>query len=343
MKKGLLLSLIASTAIFAGGDIAPVEPAAAAPAANCSDFSGNAGVHYRYDQATSTSTAYTTVTLAVEHQMGKGIGFGAEISGSRNLYNDAAANTAKLTQLYLTYAIGNTAVKAGRFALPSALSPLAYTGTTDGMKDTTFEGALIANTDIADTTLYAAYVYNTVANNVITNAKIVAVGVQYTGLANTTLGLVGYYDTIASAYKVAGKVDTELSGVKVSLIGAYAKGGDYGVSGKVAGSFDMFDWNLAATYAKGTTFTAGQFAKYTYTAVANDTVVEANVKAAVGPGKLYGKVAYTVSAKNLHARVGYKAPVWGNVTAGVEYRMNYNTTTKTASGQQVRVDVTYKF
>ena len=47
MKKGLLLSVVASTMIFAGGDIAPVEPAAPAPAADCSDFYGAVGAYYQ--------------------------------------------------------------------------------------------------------------------------------------------------------------------------------------------------------------------------------------------------------------------------------------------------------
>jgi hypothetical protein len=43
MKKGLLLSVVASTMIFAGGDIAPVEPAAPASA----DFWGQIGFYYQ--------------------------------------------------------------------------------------------------------------------------------------------------------------------------------------------------------------------------------------------------------------------------------------------------------
>ena len=46
MKKTLLLSVAASALIMAGGDIAPVEPAVAAPAPSGWDFSGQAVFYY---------------------------------------------------------------------------------------------------------------------------------------------------------------------------------------------------------------------------------------------------------------------------------------------------------
>jgi hypothetical protein len=49
MKKTLLLSVVASTMIMAGGDIAPVEPVVEAPAVEAAgwEFGGNAVVYYQ--------------------------------------------------------------------------------------------------------------------------------------------------------------------------------------------------------------------------------------------------------------------------------------------------------
>jgi len=54
MKKGLLLSIVASTVLFAGGDIAPVQPVAEAPAAACNDFYGAAVAGIVYDTGAAT-------------------------------------------------------------------------------------------------------------------------------------------------------------------------------------------------------------------------------------------------------------------------------------------------
>ncbi|HEO98145.1 MAG TPA: outer membrane porin, OprD family, partial [Epsilonproteobacteria bacterium] len=49
MKKALLLSVVASSMIMAGGDIAPVEPAVETPAPAVSgwEFSGTGVVYYQ--------------------------------------------------------------------------------------------------------------------------------------------------------------------------------------------------------------------------------------------------------------------------------------------------------
>jgi len=52
MKKTLLLSVVASTMIMAGGDIAPVEPVVEAPAAASAwEFSGQAALYYQTDDS----------------------------------------------------------------------------------------------------------------------------------------------------------------------------------------------------------------------------------------------------------------------------------------------------
>ncbi len=73
MKKTLLLSVVASTMIMAGGDIAPVEPVVEAPVVEASgwNFQGQAVVYYQtrddytvtwssFDQERLRQTAYPT-------------------------------------------------------------------------------------------------------------------------------------------------------------------------------------------------------------------------------------------------------------------------------------------
>jgi len=52
MKKTLLLSVVASTMIMAGGDIAPVEPVVEAPVASGWEFAGQGVVYYQTDDST---------------------------------------------------------------------------------------------------------------------------------------------------------------------------------------------------------------------------------------------------------------------------------------------------
>ncbi len=66
-------------------------------------------------------------------------------------------NGAYVSQLYLTYGIGNTSMKVGRQELPKALSPFAYSEDWNVFTNT-FDAALVVNTDLPDTTLVGAWV-----------------------------------------------------------------------------------------------------------------------------------------------------------------------------------------
>jgi len=187
MKKGLLLSIVASTVLFAGGDIAPVQPVAEAPAAASNDFYGQVavGVSATMNDANVTGNdSNATVVkfgaaavLGVNKEIFSGLTLNAEVQGATlETYRKVGdANGTRtpgfveqggLTQLNLGYSFGNTAIKVGRFAVDQGLSPLLYTDTNYfGLKDKTVEGAIIANTDIADTVLWAAYAHNVVMFN----------------------------------------------------------------------------------------------------------------------------------------------------------------------------------
>jgi hypothetical protein len=189
MKKGLLLSVVATGFIFAGGNIAPVAPVAPQVAPAACDFWGQIGARYEFkDNGTlklgdkENNTWKTTVVLGVNKQIGYGFGIGAEVAATTQLgLNDIAADTdesAELSELYLTYKAGNTAVKAGRQALPKTLSPWAWTDSTLGRKDTTFEGVVAINTDLADTTLVGAWISKAGTGSTFNNVN----GVNATGL-----------------------------------------------------------------------------------------------------------------------------------------------------------------
>jgi len=187
MKKTLLLSVVASTMIMAGGDIAPVEPVVETPAVAVAtsgwDFSGQAVVYYQTQDtldrlnegadlfAQTSSTADAGLQLrAVNKDLFAGIGAGVEVSalGTLQLENDVVSGVMQMptndelkggwiSQAYLTYAVENTSFKVGRQELPKALSPFAFSESWNVFKNT-FDAALVVNSDIQDTTLVGAYV-----------------------------------------------------------------------------------------------------------------------------------------------------------------------------------------
>lgn len=192
MKKALLLSVVASTMIMAGGDIAPVEPVVEAPVVETSgwDFSGQAVVYYQtgdyatapsgaadadlFDQDGSRASAGLQLR-AVNKDVFAGIGAGVELTGlsTLNLENSVVSDVMQgagngdlddmtdggwISQAYLTYSVNNTSFKAGRQQLPKALSPFAFSESWNIFKNT-FDALLIVNTDIQDTTLVYAWVY----------------------------------------------------------------------------------------------------------------------------------------------------------------------------------------
>jgi hypothetical protein len=192
MKKTLLLSVVASTMIMAGGDIAPVEPVVETPAvaavASGWDFGGQGVVYYQTRDTTDidlfdkdvSSAAVGLQLRAVNKDVVAGIGAGFELSGISHagLYDDVVtglvqsagnggnndlSSSAALTQAYLTYGIGNTSIKVGRQQLPKALSPFAFSESWNVFKNT-YSAALLVNTDITDTTLVYAFVHG--ANNI---------------------------------------------------------------------------------------------------------------------------------------------------------------------------------
>ena len=186
MKKTLLLSVVASTMIMAGGDIAPVEPVVAAPVeVSAWEFGGQL---VAYTQTTdgfgegslfdgdSTYAAWGGQLRATNSDVFAGIGAGIEVSGIVadtgdlsapgfvGFYNgggNAGTESGGITQAYLTYGMDsiNTSIKLGRQTLPKSLSPFAYSEGWQMFKNT-FDAALVVNSSLPDTTLVYAFVKN---------------------------------------------------------------------------------------------------------------------------------------------------------------------------------------
>ncbi len=183
MKKGLLLSVVASSILMAGGDLAPVaaEPVAVpvVEAPSMWDFSGQAVAYYQtadsfgetefdlFEQ--EQSRANVGIQLNAIGNLGNGFGAGFQLSGlgTLGLQSDVVSNVmqmagdnlndAAITKAYLTWGTEGTTAKFGRQELPKSLSPFAWSEGWNVFKNT-YEAALIVNTSIPDTTLVGAWV-----------------------------------------------------------------------------------------------------------------------------------------------------------------------------------------
>ncbi len=343
MKKGLLLSVVASTIIFAGGDIAPVEPAAPAS----SDFWGQIGFRYQPQSGNSqtwgsrgNNSFSVAAVLGVEKQLDYGFGVGAEVAGWTNLgIKHIAANPAvlgnqlndgELSQLYLTYTNGNTAVKIGRQALPKAVSPWAWSYRSVGVIDNSFEGVVVANTSLPGTTLAAAWIRNSVQNNKASHigraGLFMLAGINKSWIPNTTLSMSAYYvpnyvgsKNVYSLWTSAeSKFDNGVStGLQLVYVGGRvtAKKVTWGAAAYIGKSFNEGNGNVKLTLAHankgsytmnmgGTSAfwgdALGGFLKGSGDALgalsgstpATQNVVRLNADYKVGIGTAYGELAY---------------------------------------------------
>jgi hypothetical protein len=180
MKKTLLLSVVASTMIMAGGDIAPVEPVVEAPVETSAwTYGGQAVAFLQTTDAVGNGDLFTgndtfsalgVQLRATNKDIFAGIGAGVEVSAivqddnfsntiGRGTVGDAQSESAGITQAYLTYGFDsiNTSIKVGRQTLPKSLSPFAYSEGWQIFKNT-FDAALVVNSSLPDTTLVYAYV-----------------------------------------------------------------------------------------------------------------------------------------------------------------------------------------
>jgi len=179
MKKTVLLSVVASTMIIAGGDIKPVEPVVETPAVKAEESVGKVSGQLRgfyIDRTYSGILENNRNSLAFGGWIGydtaewNGLSAGVKFYATEgvklhdgsyslasydpSLYGDDFESYGFIGEAYLNYKIGNTNLKVGRQRLDT---PLA--GADDArMLPNLFEAAVLSNTDIADTTLILAHV-----------------------------------------------------------------------------------------------------------------------------------------------------------------------------------------
>ena len=178
MRKIVMLSVIASTMIMAGGDIAPVEPVVT-PAVEVEESMGTVSGQFRafyIDRTYSGILENNRNALAVGGWIGydtaewNGLSAGAKFYAVEgisihdgpltsanydpSLYGDDFSDYGFIGEAYLNYKVGNTNLKVGRQKLNT---PLA--GADDArMLPNLFEAAVLSNSDIEDTTLILAHV-----------------------------------------------------------------------------------------------------------------------------------------------------------------------------------------
>ncbi len=258
MKKLVLLSVVASTMIMAGGDIAPVAAVAAPVAVSAWDFSGQAVVYYQtldaynasslFDQASSDADAGIQLK-AVNNDVFAGIGAGVAVDGlaTLGLEHDVVSNVLQtangginggwIAEGYLTYGMANTSLKLGRQTLPQSLSPFAYSENWNVFENT-YDAALVVNTDLPDTTLVGAWVYRNNTNgynrfgDVAHNFLKTAVGIHNTP-ANDMGMIGGTYADMAAFENTNGTdgvfmVTAQNKSIQdLTLTGSYYYGADF--------------------------------------------------------------------------------------------------------------------
>ena len=180
MTKTVLLSVIASTMIMAGGNVAPIEPVVVADVEkDWGEFFGQSRTFYidrnysgsinnnrnslatggyigyrspNFNGFTAVVAAYGTYGFDIHSEDADVIG---SASYDPSLYGDNFDNYAFIGQAYINYAFGKTNIKIGRQRLDT---PMA--GADDArMLPNLFEAAVLSNTDVENTTLIAAHVF----------------------------------------------------------------------------------------------------------------------------------------------------------------------------------------
>ena len=184
MKKSLVLSVVASTMIMAGGDIVPVEPVVeVAPAVTNSfgdalkngKFTANLRTFYfdrSFDEdrtGTPNSTALTfggilkyesgdyyglKVGMAYYGSQRLGGMFSREEGSGTSILGREGEDLGFLGEAYLEYTMSNTMVKVGRQQLST---PLIQNHDLR-ILPSVYEAAIIRNTDISDTMIELGYV-----------------------------------------------------------------------------------------------------------------------------------------------------------------------------------------
>jgi len=347
MKKGLLLSVVASGLIYAGGNIAPVQPVAPQVAPAACDFWGT--LAFRYDANKNAlgnfgnknnNVAAAGLAMGVEKALGYGFGFGAELGARYSLDGsfNKVGETAELSQAYLTYKAGNTAIKLGRQALPQNLSPWAWSDRVDGIIDRAYNGIVVVNTDIKDTVLVGAWIASftdatssTKISDNSTNKGLFMLAAEYKGIANTTLDFSAYYVpkllSYGKTYSLWALAQTKVNSVDLAFQAAYAKADtlkkSYAIAASAGTTVGDFDAKLTLGYINdGTTpLNITQFTASKSTTGSNFNSVSSSVLSTFVDddyGISFGGEVNGGKQKIVKLDLGYKLP-YGKLVSSIAY------------------------
>ena len=263
MKKTLVLSVIASTMIMAGGDLSPAPVVEAE--ADWGEVYGQARTFYvdrtyngifennRNSLATGGYIGYKTpdfngLTAAVAAYGTYGFDIhdeDATVIGSASydpsLYGDAFDNYVFIGQAYINYAFGNTNIKVGRQRLDT---PMA--GADDArMLPNLFEAAVLSNKDVENTTLIVAHVTRETTgtfSNVYGAPGALSLQSGYgLGYKEGTSGRFANMGTIALGYNdINGNGSTDNSTAGVTALAAIYTG----VEGLKLQAWDYIAWDI---------------------------------------------------------------------------------------------------
>ena len=188
MKRIVILSVVASTMIMAGGDIAPVEPVVEAPvAASGYTFFNNVKakgeIRARYESVNTDNAVGNASALTNRLMLGISADlFGVDglstyleainVAGSgdywdlsngdisdKGVYNVVAdPSQTRITQAYVDYTFGKTLLRAGRQGVN--LDNQRFIGTVNWRQmPQTYDAAAVINNSVENLSLLAAYVW----------------------------------------------------------------------------------------------------------------------------------------------------------------------------------------
>ncbi len=283
----------------------------------------------------------------------------------------------------MTYSAGDTTIKAGRMEVSDAVSPWAWSDRTANVIDNSYEGIVIANTSLPDTTLVGAWIKRayfgpTDGGVEISNKGLFLLSIDNKSITDTEISLAAYYvpdnkllagaPAEANSWSVWGTVQSKLGDFDTGLQLAYVDGkvnnwnATFGVAANISREWGDLSTGLTLAYINDGDYSlmtagsgTGSSAFWSDDEFDGDTVGEKHVfgrleaEYKLGIGSLHGSLAYwkydDVQYKNAYsAVVGYEFEVSG-VDVSIEYAHSKRKAVNGSSerNDHITLETAYKF